>query len=150
MRTDDEAGKKCYETAIRLLARREHSRFELSRKLTYKGHETQQIDAVLDELELHNLQSDLRFSQSLIRARKSKGYGPLYIRHYLREKGVNSQIIESALDFNDMSWQKVLKDTAVKKFGEAKPADFKQKTRQMNFLMRRGFSTQQIRDFFNR
>ena len=147
--TKPDAAKKCHETAIRLLSVREHSRFELSRKLKTRGYAPQQIELVVDELESQNLQSDLRFTQSLIRVRQSKGYGPVFISHYLREKGVNSQIIESMLDFNDTAWQKVLKDTAVKKFGNAKPADFKQKARQMNFLMRRGFSSQQIQDFFN-
>ena len=128
---------------------REHTKFELTRKLRTKGYPLQQIEAVVDELESQNLQSDLRFSINLIRVRRSKGYGPVYISNYLREKGVNTKIIESVLDFNDMAWQKALKDAAVKKFGEARPAGFKQKARQMNFLMRRGFSSQQIRDFFD-
>ena len=149
MSAGDEVSRKCYESAIRLLAIREHSRFELSQKLNAKGFTSLGIDSALDELEMQNLQSDLRYSKSLIRVRQFKGYGPVYIRNYLLQKGVGSEIIESTLDFNDPAWQKALEDTAVKKFGEAKPEDFKQKAKQMNFLLRRGFSSQQIQDFFN-
>lgn len=149
MSTGTEAGKKCHETAVRFLAIREHSKFELRQKLKNRGFPLPQIETVLDELESQNLQSDLRFTASLIRVRQSKGYGPVYISNYLREKGVNTGLIESMLDFNDTAWQKALKDAAVKKFGETRPADFREKARRMNFLMRRGFSSQQIRDFFD-
>lgn len=147
---DDDQARKCYDTAIRLLARREHARTELERKLEYRGFAAQQVETVLDELHAAGLQSDERFAQNVIRVRQAKGYGPVFVSRYLREKGVKAQIIESALDFSDTAWQKALLDTAVKKFGQAAPADLKQKARQVNFLLRRGFSSQQVRDYFNR
>ena len=147
---NNEQTKKCYETAIRFLARREHAGHELGRKLKTRGFSAQHIESVLAELEAQNLQSDVRFSENVIRVRQSKGYGPVYISQYLREKGVDAHIIESALDFSDTAWQKALKDAAVKKFGQAAPQDLKQKARQVNFLLRRGFTSQQVQDFFNR
>lgn len=150
MSANIDPANKCYHTAVRLLSIREHSRNELALKLRTKGYTKQKIEPVLDELESKNLQSDLRFTQNLIRVRQSKGYGPLYVKSYLQEKGVDTQTIESMLDFNDIAWQKALRSSAVKKFGETKPPDFRQKARQVRFLTNRGFTSQQIRDFFDR
>ena len=37
----------------------------------------------------------------------------------------------------------------IKKFGQQKPADFQQKMKQMNFLQRRGFTSDQIRKYYD-
>ena len=150
MTADNDAISKCHNAAIRLLAIREHSQFELRQKLSFKNYDGTIVDQVMDDLQIHNLQSDERYSGSVMRARLNKGYGPLYIQNYLLNKGVNQQIIDSALDFNDLAWQKALLKAALKKFGSAPPADFKEKAKQMNFLLRRGFSSEQIRNYYTR
>ncbi|MDX1626605.1 MAG: RecX family transcriptional regulator, partial [Wenzhouxiangellaceae bacterium] len=48
------------ESAIRLLARREHSRRELDRKLRQRGWDGEDVEIVLDELDEAGLQSDRR------------------------------------------------------------------------------------------
>ena len=63
--------------AIALLARREHSRIELARKLERRleeGQDRGDIDAVLDELERRKLLSETRFAASVLRARSGR-YG---------------------------------------------------------------------------
>jgi len=131
---DPDLKAKCYAAAIRFLAIREHSSRELNQKLKRKGFTSNLIDAVLIELISQNLQSDFRYAEILLNSRQRKGYGPIYIQHYLQDKGVDSDAIESVLDFNDLAWQKALIDTAIKKFGTQKPDDFQQKMKQMNFL----------------
>ena len=62
--------------ALKLLARREHSRFELHHKLQQKGWSEEQIQEVLSELSESQLQSDTRFIEMYIRHRTEAGYGP--------------------------------------------------------------------------
>lgn len=145
---DSDLKLKCYASAIRLLAIREHSRRELSQKLTRKGFSSDLVDDLIDELKEQNLQSDSRYAEILINSRLRKGYGPIYVQHYLKDKGVDSDTIESMLDFNDVAWQKALIDTAEKKYGTQLPDDFQQKIKQMNFLKQRGFTAEQIRHYY--
>jgi len=146
--SESDARSGCYALAIKYLAAREHSRAELTRKLGAKGYLRDLIEQVLDELGGQNLQSDTRYCQAVISSRKRKGYGPVYIRYYLKQKGVSSDLVDSVLDFNDPAWQKALSDAANKKFGADQPEDFSQKAKQMNFLKRRGFTPDQIRRYY--
>ena len=145
---DSDQKTKCYASAIRLLAIREHSRRELGQKLTRKGFSLHLVDELLDELKEQNLQSDSRYAEILLKSRLRKGYGPIYVQHYLKDKGVDSDMIESILDFNDVTWQKALIETAEKKYGTQLPDDFQQKMKQMNFLKQRGFTAEQIRNYY--
>ena len=149
MPEDTELRAKCYAAAIRLLANREHSCQELNLKLSRKGFASNLINDVLVKLKEQNLQSDSRYAEILLSSRLRKGYGPIYVQHYLRDKGIDSNTIESVLDFNDVAWQKALQDAAIKKFGIEKPQDFQQKMKQMNFFKRRGFTTEQIRKYYD-
>ncbi len=140
---------KCYAAALKLLAIREHSRKELSQKLSRKTFSINIIEEVLDQLKEQKLQSDQRYAEILTLSRQRKGYGPVYVRHYLKDKGIDADSIESVLDFTDIAWQKALIETAEKKFGRQRPADFQQKMKQMNFLQRRGFTSDQIRSYYD-
>jgi regulatory protein len=67
----DEAG--CKRTAVELLARREHSRLELERKLATRGFPEAVIAPALDALEHSGLLVAARFTESFIRSRIAKG-----------------------------------------------------------------------------
>ncbi len=146
---ESEQKTKCYAAAIKLLAIREHSHKELNQKLAKKSFPIDVIGQVLIELKAQNLQSDLRYADILVRSRLGKGYGPVYVQYYLKDKGIAADVIESVLDFTDVAWQKALSEAVEKKFGEKKPIDFQQKIKQMNFLQRRGFTSEQIRNYYD-
>ena len=85
--------------ALALLARTEHSRFLLSRKLLQRGHEPQVIDAVLDELEAAGSLSDERFAEGWVRGRlRSHPEGRSHLLAGLRTRGVDGALAESAID----------------------------------------------------
>jgi len=126
-----------------LLARREHSRLELERKLAARGFEHELIAEVLESLEQDNLLSDARFAQSFIVARYAKGQGPIRIRRDLAERGIEPQ--SAWFDSEEFDWPRLARETRVRHFGAALPADLKDKARQMRFLEYRGFSHDQIR-----
>lgn len=85
--------------ALALLARTEHSRFLLSRKLLQRGHEPQVIDPVLDELEADGSLSDERFAEGWVRSRlRSHPEGRSHLLAGLRTRGVDGALAESAID----------------------------------------------------
>jgi len=141
---------RAYEAALRLLARREHSRRELSQKLSARGWGRAQIRAVLDALVERGYQSDARFAESYVRARVDRGYGPLRIRAELRERGIEEGIVESVLHEYADAWPERLAAVREKRFGGEVPADFHERARQTRFLVQRGFSLEQIRDTLTR
>ena len=132
------------DTALRLLARREHSLTELRSKLASRGHEAGVVEEVLSELARRGLVSDQRFAEAFLRSRLERGQGPLKIRAQLRERGVASGLIDAALGEAEIDWDRRAADARSGRFGEAPPADRKQMARQARFLRGRGFSEAQV------
>lgn len=133
--------------AIRLLATREHSREELRRKLAAKGVGKELVEQVLQALADEGLQSDERFVEHYLNARKRKGFGPLRIRQELAQKGVLSELIREWVDDRDPDWSRLMVEVAARKFGPVPPADFRDVARRARFLEYRGFPVDQIRAF---
>ncbi|MDG1951396.1 MAG: regulatory protein RecX [Gammaproteobacteria bacterium] len=92
--------------AMDALARREHSFFELRKKLKdkYPEAEESQIQFVLQRLRSQNLQSDARFTENFIRYRKSKGFGFYHIKNDLLGRGVGRDLIDDMLNIRDDDW----------------------------------------------
>jgi regulatory protein len=133
------------ETAVRLLARREHSQAELQRKLIQKGFKLAAIEQALQDLIAQNLLSDERFTEVFISSRSDRGTGPVKIQAELQQRGVQSEIIHRYLDMRDPEWLALAEQVRVKKFGGERPSAYEQKIQQARFLANRGFSHEQIR-----
>lgn len=131
--------------AMDLLARREHSRDELVKKLKAAGFEQNATFDAIDALRKEGLQSDRRFVESFVSSRVRQGKGPIRIRADLAQRGVREPCIGSALTNADVDWCALASEIREKKFGREVPADFKEKARQMRFLQYRGFESDQIR-----
>ena len=131
--------------AVRLLARREHSRAELARKLARRGVPGELVEATLDALGARRLQSDSRYAETLVNSRIGRGQGPVRIRRELAEQGVSSAEIEAALAAADADWFELARDVRRRRFGSDVPAEWKERARQARFLEYRGFSGDQIR-----
>ena len=126
------------ERALRLLARREHSRFELTRKLGQAGFAVEDIAPLLDEFEQKNWLSDHRFAESYVADHRAKA-GSVKLAYELRQRGVSDDIIEAALDTQRDSEVERAREVWRKKFKSA-PADATEKARQVRFLQSRGFT----------
>lgn len=129
--------------AMDLLARREHGRVELSRKLRLRGAPVELIDPALDRLAEEGLLSDARYLESFVRMRANAGYGPLRIREELAQRGLDREAIELALRKSGFDWSVQLYDVWERKFGEL-PADQREKARQGRFLSYRGYPLEMI------
>lgn len=130
--------------AMDLLARREHTRAELERKLESAGFEADVVVAVVEALGNDGLQSDTRFVESFVQSRINQGKGPARIRAELHEKGVAESVTDDAIEGAGVDWRALATEVRQKKFGRAAPADVKDKSRQMRFLQYRGFESDQI------
>ena len=135
-----EARKK----AMDYLARREHGRSELLQKVTRFGFDADVADDAVAQLVEDGLQSDVRFAEAFVRSRINQGKGPAKIRADLREKGVNDGVTEDGIREADQDWYALAVEVRLKKFGAERPAEFKEKARQMRFLQSRGFEQDQI------
>jgi len=137
---------RCMNSAIYSLAMREHSRQEIYKKISRKEFsEGVDINLLLDELEENNYLNEQRFTESFIRSRAQRGQGLLKISNELRQRGINSELINQGLSELDIDWYELASEQRMKKFGENIPEDYKEKARQMRFLSGRGFDSEIIR-----
>ncbi|MDK9723790.1 MAG: recombination regulator RecX [Sterolibacteriaceae bacterium MAG5] len=129
--------------AIRLLARREHSRAELARKLAADGTQ-EDIEAVLAELTASGLLSDARYAEAYLRGNAAR-FGAAKLRQTLRAKGIAGELVEEQLAAADTPDElSRAREIWARKFGTT-PADAREWARQARFLQSRGFSADVIR-----
>jgi len=131
------------ERALRLLARREHSRAELTRKLGQAGFSVVDIAPLLDEFEQKNWLSDRRFAESYVADHRSRS-GAVKLAYELKQRGIADAVIEKVVQDNRDSELERAQEVWRKKFGMA-PANAQDKARQMRFMQGRGFSLDIIR-----
>lgn len=135
------------ERALHLLARREHSRAELARKLEQAGFVHDDIAPLLDAFEAQNWLSDRRFAESYVADHRARA-GSIKLAYDLRQRGVSDAIIEAVLSENRDSELGRACDVWKKKFGAA-PAGAAEKARQIRFMQSRGFAPEVIRRAIN-
>ena len=126
--------------AYDLLARREHSRAELTYKLARIEPDPVLLETVLDKLCQEGLQSDERFTESFVHHCMNKGQGSLKINQALQQRGVAEHLIDTALHDQRIDWLSLAEQVRVKKYGLEIPKDYKNKARQSRFLYSRGFN----------
>jgi len=127
-----------------LLARREHGREELVRKLASAGFELDVAEQAVGRLTTEGLQSDRRFVEAFVQSRINQGKGPLRIHADLGERGIDAALVDDVLAAIAEDWCRLAREIRARKFGRAQPADFRDKARQMRFLQYRGFAADQI------
>lgn len=139
----DERGR-ARKLAMDLLARREHSRLELARKLAARDFARELIDGVLAQLEKDNLLSEQRFAEAFVRSRISSAKGPVRIIAELRERGLSDQMIRSAIDLAQADWSELAATALHKRFGTGAAKDIRERAKRVRFLSQRGFSAEQV------
>ena len=134
---------------MRYLARREHSRAELERKLSssLRGSDEPdlagQIRRTLDDLAARGLLSDERAAESLL-ASQSRRFGSRRLKQSLFAKGLAPDLVAATVQQSRATEAERARDLWLRRFGAA-PADVAARARQMRFLAGRGFDTDIIR-----
>lgn len=129
-------------TVIRLLANREHSLKELKDKLMLRDYDPNDIALVLEFVIKYDLQSEIRYIEMVIRSRANKGYGPGYIKDYLKQKGIKDDLINISLSESGYNWDEIITNVLVKKYGGNKISSSDSKA--IRFMFGRGFNYQQL------
>ncbi len=142
---DDGSAGRARHSALRLLARREHSQYELRRKLKARGYGERLVDELLAELITERLLSDTRYAEAMVTNRASRGYGPLRICMELRDRGVAEGIVDKVLQEAEVDWEERLRHTYDRKYGGIAVESFKTWASRAQFLNNRGFSVDAIR-----
>ena len=126
--------------ALRYLARREHSRAELARKLAPYAASADSLAALLEELQAKRQLSDERYAESRTSwlARK---YGAAKIRQDLKAHGVADVIVERVSAAGEEERARAI---LARKYRDAATSR-EEKARRARFLQSRGFSYDIIR-----
>lgn len=132
------------DAALRLLARREHSRKELFNKLAYKGYGKDEVMAALDELARQGWQNDQRYAECYARSRIQKGYGPVRVEYELRQNGIDVVDLDAIVRQTAGSWMDVLEQVHSKKFRPMPVIDRNEWAKRSRFLLQRGFSGEMV------
>ena len=128
--------------ALAALARREHSRTELRRKLAPHAESVEELDALLDSLQAQRWLSDERFAEQVVNGRGAR-FGPLRIRQELAQHKVSADIAEPLLAGLKVTERQRAHAIWQRKFDHL-PADLAERARQQRFLAQRGFSADAI------
>ena len=110
-----------------------------------RGCAQQDATNIVAALVAEGLVSDERYVEALLHVRRVRGYGPLYIRRELQEKGIDRALIERWLDAGSHEWNEDAKRVNKKKFGGKQPASLAERAKRTRFLQQRGFTHDQIR-----
>ena len=130
------------ERALRLLARREHSRAELRRKLAAHAQSAEELEALLADLVERKLLSESRFAEGRARV-LSRKYGAAHIEYDLRARGVPEEAAAAAArEARGTEFERAL-EIWRRKFG-AQAKDVRERARQSRFLASRGFSAEVV------
>lgn len=131
--------------ALKLLAAREHSRLELSRKLETRGFDRAEIDTLLDRLTASGALDESRLAQVYVAERIRKGFGPLRIRAELQQKGLDEASIEPYIKDMAEEWPRLLAAAHDRRFGTGPAPSRADFARRGRFLEQRGFPADMIR-----
>ena len=129
--------------ALRLLARREHTRAELARKLAPEADSPAALEALLGQLEARKQVSDERYAEARVH-QLSRKFGALKVRRELVAKGVEREVAERfAADAEKSDLERACSILSRKYRTRATAPN--ERARRARFLQSRGFSADVIR-----
>jgi regulatory protein len=134
---------KAFDSAVRLLSRREHGAVELCDKLKQKGYSPAEVKEALDTCQRLDLQNDSRFVEIYSRSRIRQGYGPLKISQELSSKGIKKELIHWILQQEQDNWLTYALEVWKKK-SKGHDLSFEELQKQQRFLLYRGFGMDTI------
>jgi regulatory protein len=126
-----------------LLARREHSRAELDRKLSAHTEDPAEIEAVLDDLERRGWLSEQRVVEQRVHTLRAR-YGARRIGRDLAAKGVSDDAVAAALSDLKGGELNAAREVWRRKFGGRLPRTPAERAKQARFMQGRGFDMEVI------
>lgn len=136
--------------AIGLLARRDFGSKELKGRLARAGYESEAAQSAVEDLQDERLVDDARYVDHAVASRVARGQGPVRITLELKRLGIAPDLVERAVEPRSSDWEVRASDLRRRRFGAAPPDDPKERTRQVRFLLYRGFTSAHVRAAFGR
>jgi regulatory protein len=151
--TDIDEGKRSLASALRILARRDMSTAELSRRLTGRGFSEALTVATVSHLRDAGYLDDRRFARQWAESaiRNGRGYGPRLRLELMRQRipdEIAAEVLRSlAAEYDE---KETLVNLLAQKFSGFDPssATDREKRRVVQYLQRRGFSIAAIFEAF--
>ena len=128
--------------ALAMLARREHTRAEMTRKLSAHCESPEQVEQLLDALAARGWLSEARFAESRANSLARK-FGSRKIEHDLDSRGVSAAVVEQTLERSRLQELENCRAVWQRKFGVL-PQGAAERGRQMRFLAARGFTAEAV------
>lgn len=122
--------------------------FKLKNRLYGKGFTRSQIEYALSDFKpLREKKVAVQSGEveRLIQKRMAAGRGPYDILQFIKQKGYPEKEIQPCLELPDEVWIELASRERTKRFGRGKPGSTKEKRKQSDFLRRRGFYFEHIR-----
>lgn len=143
-----------YQRALNLLARRDHSRAELKKKLVAKGCPVGQVDDALERLTRQGYLDDKRFAERWAESALASGrcFGVRLLLE-LQRRGVSRDVASEAVAAATVGHgeRQVLACVVAKRFAAFDPegASLKERRRVFDYLLRRGFSPTAVKEYLS-
>lgn len=136
----DKSQEKAFAYALKLLAKKDYSVYELTGKLKSYCKNSEEIRNIITRLQELNYQSDARCAEMLVRHYTGSGYGRLKIFFEAKNRGVKQDLISACLEEIGTDWESLARDVLVRKYENPGALDYKEKQKAVAFLVRRGFT----------
>lgn len=130
--------------AAKLLSFCDRSEQEIREKILKKGYSEEECEEAIAFCRSYGYINDERYAGHFVHdAAELKKLGKARIKMDLRQKGVDDEIIEAALD-NITDEKETIKSEMQRRFGKLDMTDKKVKNKVFGYFARRGFKTRDI------
>jgi len=134
--------------ALKLLARREHTRAELARKLAAHAEDPAELERVLDDFERRGWLSERRVVEQRVHTLRTR-FGARRIERDLIAKGVSDDAVSAALSDLKGGELDAAREVWRRKFSGRLPRTPAERAKQARFMQGRGFDMDVIMRIIN-
>ena len=142
--------KRAKKRAMHLLEKMDRTEKQLRDKLTENGYPNDLVDEAVEYVKSYHYIDDRRYAENYIRYRQ-ESKSRILLKNELLRKGISSQIIDEAMEAEYQMDPRTLIDQWLKKKGYSSSEQDSEKERKIGqFLLRKGFSWEDIRSCMSR
>tara|TARA_B100000073_G_scaffold335475_1_gene329144 strand:- start:1269 stop:1715 length:447 start_codon:yes stop_codon:yes gene_type:complete len=137
--------------AFWLLGLKDFTEQELKDKIIkkYEKVDLEELEKIIQYLKESGYVNDEEYAKSFIRSKYNQGYGWIRIKGDLvYKKNIKEHLFSE--EKNNYDWFELAKEVKTRKYKEKEFSDFKEKQKAMNYLIRRGFSYEEVEYAFEK
>lgn len=141
---------KAKNKAIKYISYQPRTEKEVTEKLKECEYSNDIIFRVIETMKKYNYINDKAYAKNFLTSKLNlKGYGIFKISFDLKQKGISDDIINDIIENTELNENKRALEVLEKKLRGKKISDYKEKQKLYNFLLRRGFSYDVIKEAIN-